>query len=109
VNQLAAELVQAAEARKNADEAVRVAAEHPAVQRWMKAGPIARAVGVGYDFAGVFSAWFCLAKKDLLVHQVVSITSVLPRTRIPPCGSMKRTTVPRLLNGTKQKARRIQR
>jgi hypothetical protein len=55
---LDAELVKAQEARVLADEAVRAAAEHEAVMRWVKAGSIARAVGVAYDFEGVFSAWY---------------------------------------------------
>jgi hypothetical protein len=56
------ELKKAQEARTLADEAVRVAAEHEAVQRWMKAGSVARALGVAYDFAGVFSAWYLSGK-----------------------------------------------
>jgi hypothetical protein len=31
--------------------------------RWIRAGAIARAVGVGYDFAGVFSAWYLSGKE----------------------------------------------
>jgi hypothetical protein len=60
---LDAELVKAQEARTLADEAVRAAAEHEAVIRWQKAGSIARAIGVAYDFAGVFSAWYLSGKE----------------------------------------------
>jgi hypothetical protein len=59
---LDAELVKAQEARTLADEAVRVAAEHESVKKWMRAGTLARAAGVGYDFAGVFSAWYLSGK-----------------------------------------------
>lgn len=38
-------------------------AAHESVQRWMEAGSIARALGVGYDFAGVFSAWYLSGKE----------------------------------------------
>jgi hypothetical protein len=55
---LDAELAKAQEARTVAEEAVRAASEHEAVKRWIGAGTIARALGVGYDFAGVFSAWY---------------------------------------------------
>jgi hypothetical protein len=59
---LDAELAKAQEARISADEAVRTASEHEAVIRWQKAGSIARALGVAYDFAGVFSAWYLSGK-----------------------------------------------
>jgi hypothetical protein len=57
------ELLKAQQAREIADEAARVAAEHESVRRWIRAGAIARAVGVGYDFAGVFSAWYLSGKE----------------------------------------------
>jgi hypothetical protein len=62
LKRLDAELKKAQQARVEADEAVRVAAEHESVQRWMRAGTLARAAGVGYDFAGVFSAWYLSGK-----------------------------------------------
>lgn len=62
LRRLDAELVKAQQARTIADEAVRVAAEHESVQKWMRAGTLARAAGVGYDFAGVFSAWYLSGK-----------------------------------------------
>jgi hypothetical protein len=55
---LDAELVKTMEARTTADEAVRAASAHEAVQRWMKAGSIARAVGVAFDFETQFSPWY---------------------------------------------------
>ncbi|MGA9018168.1 MAG: hypothetical protein WB438_04440 [Candidatus Cybelea sp.] len=57
------ELAAAMEARARADEAQRAASEHEAVIRWQKAGSIARALGVAYDFAGVFSAWYLSGKE----------------------------------------------
>jgi hypothetical protein len=57
---LDAELAKAQEARTVADEAARAASE--AVKRWIGAGTTARALGVGYDFAGVFSAWYLSGK-----------------------------------------------
>lgn len=63
LRQLDAELAKAQEARTLADEAVRAASEHEAVIRWQKAGSIARAIGVAYDFAGVFSAWYLSGKE----------------------------------------------
>ncbi|MGA9019978.1 MAG: hypothetical protein WB438_13710 [Candidatus Cybelea sp.] len=62
LRQLDSELVNAQQARTLADEAVRVAAEHEAVQRWMRAGTLARAAGVGYDFESAFSKWFLSGK-----------------------------------------------
>jgi hypothetical protein len=52
------ELAAAMEARTLADEAQRAASEHEAVQRWMKAGSIARALGCAYDFEAQFSPWY---------------------------------------------------
>ncbi len=63
LRQLDAELAVAQQARELADEAVRIAAEHEAVQRWVRAGSIARAIGVAYDFQGVFSAWYLSGKE----------------------------------------------
>jgi hypothetical protein len=57
------ELAQAQQARTLADEAARAASEHDSVKRWIRAGSLARQVGVGYDFAGVFSAWYLSGKE----------------------------------------------
>src|SRR5579863_7130052 len=48
------ELAQAQQALTLADEAVRAASEHDSVERSIRAGSLARQVGVGYDFAGAF-------------------------------------------------------
>ena len=52
------ELANAMEARTLADEAQRAASEHEAVQRWMKAGSIARAIGCAYDLEAQFAPWY---------------------------------------------------
>jgi len=57
------ELAKAMEARTSADEAQRAASEHEAVQRWMKAGSIARAVGCAYDLEAQFAPWY-LSNKE---------------------------------------------
>ena len=46
------------ETRASADEAARAASEHEAVQRWQKAGSIARAVGCAYDLETQFGPWY---------------------------------------------------
>jgi hypothetical protein len=51
-------LAAAMEARTSADEAQRVASEHEAVGRWMKAGSIARALGCAYDLEAQFAPWY---------------------------------------------------
>lgn len=63
LRQVDAELVAAQQAREVADEAARAASERDSVKRWIHAGSIARAVGVAYDFEGVFSKWYLSGKE----------------------------------------------
>ena len=37
---------------------MRIAVENESVQRWIRAGTLARAAGVAYDFETAFSKWF---------------------------------------------------
>jgi hypothetical protein len=60
---LDAELVKAQRARVIADRAVAELAQDEAVIKWQKAGSIARALGVAYDFSGVFAAWYLSGKE----------------------------------------------
>ena len=57
------DLAKAQQAREVADRTVAELAKDEAVIRWQKASSLARQVGVGYDFAGVFSAWYLSGKE----------------------------------------------
>jgi hypothetical protein len=59
---LDSEIAKAMEARVDADRAVAEFAKSEAVIRWQKAGSIARAVGVAYDFETAFSKWYLSGK-----------------------------------------------
>ena len=69
------ELAKAMEARTSADEAQRAASEHAAVQRWMKAGSIARAIGCAYDLEAQFAPGTSAIANGSQVRQVASTSS----------------------------------
>jgi hypothetical protein len=58
LKQIDTELQAATEAKEVKDHAVRVAAEHDAVRRWIAAPWLAMRLGVGHSLTAEFSPWF---------------------------------------------------
>jgi hypothetical protein len=82
LRQLDAELAKAQEARTIADEAVRIAAEHEAVQRWIRAGSTARQLGYAQTLESEFRPWF-LSRRERYAGLTMNAAFFMDATRCP--------------------------